>query len=135
MFRHFFVAILVIPGIASSAVAGKLVEARQVLIQTIEQVAVSARDPGAIESLAVREGQVVKKGDLLAQLDVAEARLASEQARLDCVIAAAKAEDTSAIRAAEEALTVARAELDRAHKSLAEFPNSVSQSEVERIQL
>src|SRR5690606_9679099 len=40
-----------------------------------------------------------------------------------------------AIRAAEEALTVARAELDRAHKSLAEFPNSVSQSEVERIQL
>ncbi len=106
-----------------------------VLLELIEQSDVPARDPGVIETISVKEGSLVKRGDTLIQLDTAEARLDMGRAKLELNIAQQESKNDVDVRFARKSLEVAEAELQRAMDSVEDYPKSVSQTELDRLRL
>src|SRR5439155_17021841 len=91
----------------------------------VQRVSVSSGAAGQVSELLVKEGQLVKKGEILARLDatrqtadarLAEARLAAAQARLAELRAPARAEEKALARAelAKAEATVKLAETEAA---------------------
>ncbi len=105
------------------------------LLKLIEQVDVPARETGVLASVEAREGQLVRQGDLLAQVDDTEAKIAEDQAKIDIEIARASATNDVNLRFAKKSAEVAKAELRRSDESNAKYPRSVSESEVDRLRL
>ena len=95
----------------------------------------AGREAGLLAAVQVSEGQMVQEGQLLAQIDDTEARLAEEQAGIDIQIARANATNDVNLRFARKSVEVAKAELQRAEQSNQSFAKSVSDSEMDRLQL
>ena len=72
-----------------------------VLLELIEQADVPARDPGVIEALAVKEGDLVEKGDTLIQLDTVEMKLDVGRAKLELSIARQESKNDVDVRFAK----------------------------------
>ena len=106
-----------------------------VLLELIEQADVPARDPGVIDAISAKEGDLVKKGDTLVQLDITEPRLEVGRAKLELDIARQESKNDVDVRFAEKSLEVAEAELQRALDSVADYPKSISQTELDRLKL
>jgi RND family efflux transporter MFP subunit len=102
-----------------------------VVLRLLEEAEVPAQEEGVVTELAVREGQRVKEGQLLAQIDDQVARLAADAAQAQYDIARAKASNDVRMRFAKKALEVARAELRRSTESVERFAKSVSQSQLD----
>jgi multidrug efflux pump subunit AcrA (membrane-fusion protein) len=68
-------------------------------VRSVRRALVAAREPGIVEALEVREGAVVRKGDLLARLDAGRLVLEAAAAEADILEAGASAD---ALRADEE---------------------------------
>jgi macrolide-specific efflux system membrane fusion protein len=105
------------------------------LLRLVEQVDVPAREAGLLAAVEVSEGQMVEAGQLLAQIDETEARLAEDQAAIDVQIARANAANDVNLRFARKSVDVAKAELQRAEQSNQNFAKSVSDSELDRLRL
>ena len=118
-----------------SANGGEPLRVESVLLELIEQADVPARDPGVIESIAVKEGDLVGKGDTLVQLDTVETTLDVGRARLELNIARQEAKNDVDVRFAEKSLEVAEAELQRALDSVEDYPKSVSDTELDHLKL
>jgi HlyD family secretion protein len=95
-----------------------------------EYVYIAAPSPGTIEDLAIAEGDLVEKGEVLfvlshnqqqAQFDAAEARVAAAQANVDDLKTGSRVEEVDVIRAslmqAEAQLRQAEAQLELARAS------------------
>lgn len=84
------------------------------------RVQIAAQTPGLVVAVAAVEGQRVKAGDLLVQIDDAEARAAVSQAKAAVDQASARVEQLRRVGAivATEALRQADTNLDRADKEL-----------------
>lgn len=133
-----FLVLLGLTGVvacASIACGAEPIRVESVLLELIEQSDVPARDPGVIELIAVREGDLVRKGDAVVQLDTIEARLDVERAQLELNIARQEAKNEVDARFAKKSLEVAEAELQRALDSVAVYPKSVSDTELDRLKL
>jgi HlyD family secretion protein len=103
-----------------------IVASGRVLVLT--RVQVSAQTPGLVVGVAAVEGQHVKAGDLLVQLDEAEARAAFAQARASADQAKARVDQlrrvgaivaTEALRQSDANLARAETELDRTQSLVA----------------
>lgn len=106
-----------------------------VLVTLIEQVDVPAQEAGALTRLMVKEGGLVRTGELLAQVDDEEARLAVAKAKMEFEIARAEAANDLKVRIAQKASEVAQTELKRARESVKAYPKSVSATELDRLSL
>lgn len=114
--------------------AGKLiVESAQVTL--IEQVQVSAREAGILTKLEVREGQLVQLDQLLGLVEDDQARVVRDRAATELTIAQEKAQNDIDFRYAKKSHEVAQAEYQRALDSVKKFSKSISQTEVDRLQL
>jgi macrolide-specific efflux system membrane fusion protein len=102
-----------------------------VVLRLLEEAEVPAQEPGVLMDVPVREGQRVKKGELLAQIDDEVARLAAEAAQSQYGIARAKATNDVRLRFTKKALEVSKAELKRSTDSIERFAKSVSQSQLD----
>lgn len=92
-------------------------------LQTLDDVTISAKVPGKIAKVTVREGDIVQAGQVVAQQDTAdleaqvrqaEAALRSAQARLkqaETALALQPTQNETSLRQAEAALSAARARL------------------------
>ena len=98
-----------------------------VVLRPLQAAEVPSQQTGLLELIEVEEGQVVKKGQVLASLDDREAMLEVAKAKLQAVQAEAKAENLVRAQYAQKALEVARAELKRSQESIEKFTNSISQ--------
>ena len=105
------------------------------LVRVIEQVEVPARGEGVIEKLPIREGQLVNEGDVLATLDQRLATLAVEKAQLEIELAKEKLSNDVPQRLAQKTLVFSQADLARAEQSRKRVRESVSDSELENLQL
>ena len=106
-----------------------------VVVTLIDQVDLAAREAGALEQIAVREGQTVENGAMLARLDDTDAVLGLNKAKLEREIAVKQADDDVKLRFAKKALEVATAEERRAIESAQKFSKSVSQTELDELRL
>jgi macrolide-specific efflux system membrane fusion protein len=102
-----------------------------VVLRLLEEAEVPAQEAGVVTSLAVREGQRVKQGELLAQIDDEVPRLAAEAVQAQYDIARAKAANDVRRRFAKKSLEVSEAELRRSMESIERFAKSVSQSQLD----
>lgn len=111
------------------------VEISEALIKLIDQAEVASLEAGVLSKVAVQEGDEIKAGSLLAQLDTLDAELLLIKTENDVEIAAAEARSVVRVQLAEATRAAADAELQRARESIRKFPRSVSQSELDRYEL
>lgn len=97
-----------------SAGAGQQAQLAHCLVSLIEDVQVPALEAGALVSLAVKEGQFVERGALLAKIDDRQPLIDKLAAELERDAALAKASDDIEVRFSEASLAVANADLERA---------------------
>jgi RND family efflux transporter MFP subunit len=135
--RHCFCALLALSyflpagGTDAAPAAAAPPEVEAVVLRLLEEAEVPAQEAGVVTKLAVREGQRVKQGELLAQIDDQVARLAEQAAGAQYQIAQAAAGNDIRIRFAKKALEVSEAELQRSTESIEKFAKSVSQSQLD----
>jgi RND family efflux transporter MFP subunit len=107
------------------------IEVESVELRLLREAEVPAQEAGVVTTVAVREGQRVKEGELLAQIDDEVSRLAADAAKAEYEIAHAKATNDVRILYAKKALEVSEAELRRSTISIERFAKSVSQSQLD----
>ncbi|MDH3667859.1 MAG: efflux RND transporter periplasmic adaptor subunit [Paracoccaceae bacterium] len=84
-----------------------------------EQIDVSAKTPGRVEQIFVREGEMVSAGDTLVQMDIAELTATLERARAQIALARQqKAEAEALVLQRQSELQLAENELARAQSLL-----------------
>ena len=105
------------------------------VIKIIDSIQIPAVNTGLIESIPIRESDLVKKGQVVAQIKSDEPRLLYEQARQKYEISNKTAESDVDVRFAQKSLEVAKSELNRALASNSRIENSVPEAEVEKLQL
>jgi len=115
--------------------SGGAIEVPSMVLRLIEQVDVPAREAGPLDTVEVTEGQMVQAGQILARIDDTEARTAQQRAKLEMAVAQAKSRNDVNIRFAKKSAEVAKAELRRAVESNEKYAKSVSDSEMDRLQL
>lgn len=94
-----------------------------------------AAEAGVLLSLDVREGDEVAAGEVIGAVDARRERLQADIARVDLAMARREAESDIRVRLAEKVRGVARAELARSTSVNADFPNTVSAKEIDRLRL
>src|SRR5687767_570952 len=110
-----------------------VVESAQVTL--IDERQVPAREAGVLDRLDVREGDLVEAGQELGLVEIEQAEVARERAVAELDIAEEQAANDIDYRFAEKSHEVAEAEFKRANESVAKFPRSVSQTELDRLRL
>src|SRR3954469_8256022 len=118
-----------------AAAAKGRIEIQSVVLRLMAEAEVPAQEAGVITGVAVVEGQRVKQGELLAQIDDQVAKLAAEATKAKYDIARAKATNDVRLRYAQKATDVSEAELRRSTESIEHFAKSVSQSQLDVEQL
>jgi macrolide-specific efflux system membrane fusion protein len=116
-------------------VKGEEIEVSSVLVSVIQEVAVPARRPGPLVSVAVEEGSLVAEGDLLAMIDDGIARLESQRAQGNLHTARAESESRIKVQLAEKSLQVAKADWDRGSRSRKIFEGAITDEELAARQL
>jgi macrolide-specific efflux system membrane fusion protein len=125
-------SISIVPAVnASSDSATEPLAVDSVVLRLLEEAEVPAQEAGVVTTVAVREGQRVKQGDLLAQIDDQVPRLAAEAVQAQFDIARAKAANDVRQRFAKKSLEVSQAELRRSMESIERFAKSISQSQLD----
>lgn len=111
------------------------VESVQGVLQPGAQVQVPALQEGLVLECAVRLGDRVQKGQLVARLDGSQARFAKDAAEVRVRMAKEEAQDDTPVAYAEAALDVIRAELRTAEESNARVEGSVPDRELRQLTL
>lgn len=129
-----FARILVLAGVALSAASGasQTIDVDAVFIRIIDEVEVPSRATGALSKVLLREGSEVQEGDLLAQIDDTEVKLALRRAEGELEIAKHLASDDTAVRSAKEYRMFAEADFARRARARKNEVGAVSISEFER---
>jgi macrolide-specific efflux system membrane fusion protein len=103
------------------------------LLRLTYQIDVPARAQGVLSSLSVVEGDTVRQGDPLGQIDDAEARLLQQRAAMELEVQKEKVKNDVDIRTAQKAVAYHRAQRDRLEKAANDLPGSVSASQLEEL--
>ncbi len=105
------------------------------LVSLIDEVKVPTREAGVIMRLAIRQGDVVKKGEILAEIDDAQPQMERRRAEAEHSQAVAKAESDVDVRYSQKAHDVAKATYDKAVQSHERVKDSVTEVERRRLRL
>jgi len=106
-----------------------------VLLTVTETAEVSAARAGILAKLLVREGQLVQKNQIVAELDNAKALVTVQEGQLLLHMAQQVAEDDVDIRYAHKTLEQAASELRRSLAVNKDLPGTISERELELLQL
>ena len=128
------IALALFPAAVSHAVEGEPVLER-CLVSLMEEAKVPAREGGVLEELLAREGDVVKRGDVIAKIDDNQPQMERRKAKAEHDQTVAKAESDVDVRYAVAAEKVAQIEYEKAAESDRKVPGSVTRVELNRLQL
>lgn len=105
------------------------------VVALIDDVNVAARESGVLTAVHVQEGQLVKKGDVLGQVDDSDAKLRRLIAKSELISAEEQAKSDASLKAAEATVGVARAEYEGTMEIKQRSPDAISDFEVRRKRL
>jgi multidrug efflux pump subunit AcrA (membrane-fusion protein) len=105
------------------------------LVSVIDDIQVPAQESGLLTAIAVEEGSLVKKDQIVAQIDDRQAKLERYAAQTEREAALARASDDIEVRFAEASLEVADAELKTNEVINAKTPGLVPATEIRRQKL
>lgn len=117
------------------AVYGETIKIESVGVTLLDKAELPAQEAGLVADVLVREGQVVRSGDVLVQLDDVDRTLELQQARIERQNAAELAGNDVKIRLGRKMLELAELDMRRAEESNTQFPMSVTKSQVDRLRL
>ncbi len=117
------------------AARGNEVEVESVVVSLIAEVEWAAEEAGPLVELAVTEGHRVKAGDRLGRLDDRDATLQVARAHITVRHAEEQAKNKVKLLKAEEALKLARLELERATTANQELSGVVSETQLSKLNL
>ena len=100
------------------ASAAEPIKVQSAFVRVLDEADIPAREVGILTTLEVREGDLVKAGQVLSQLDDDDAKLAVARAELDLAIAERQAKNSVPIRTAQTMLK--EAEQDQAQAKLSQ---------------
>jgi multidrug resistance efflux pump len=101
----------------------------------IEEADIPAANPGVLTKIDVKEGHLVQQGAQIAQIDDREATGKKRLADFEFNAAVEEAKSDVRVRAAAAAQKVAEKELEQALETRRRAPNSVSDTELRRLEL
>ena len=101
----------------------------------IEEANVPAPKEGLLTEITIDEGDLVQTGGPMAQIDIREATVKLRAAKHELSAAEEEAKSDVRVRASQAAAQVAEAELAQARRHRARATNSVSETEVRRLEL
>jgi len=104
-------------------------------VKLIQQVNVPARETGVLIERNVREGQLVSKGETLAQIDSELLDMEYELAKHELQMAQLQRQNDVDLRFNRKASEVAIAEWKRANEAIRVVPNAISKTEQDQLQL
>ena len=132
-------SIAALAGVAACAPACRAAEGEPVvdrcLVSLMEEAKVPAREAGVLEALLAREGDVVRRGDVIAKIDDNQPQMERRKAKAEHDQAVAKADSDVDVRYAVAAEKVAQIEFEKAAESDRKVPGSVTRVELNRLQL
>lgn len=105
------------------------------LVSLVEEAKVPAREAGVLSQLLVREGDVVRRDEVIARIDDSQPQMEKRKATAEHDQALAKAESDVDVRYAVAAEKVAEAELEKAEASNRRSDKAVTEVEVNRLRL
>ncbi|TWT43353.1 efflux RND transporter periplasmic adaptor subunit [Botrimarina hoheduenensis] len=97
----------------------------------VDEAEATSLAAGAVVSMHAKEGDLVRRGQVLATLDETEQNIAVATALVEARIARHAAEQDVSVRFANKSADAARAELRRSEESVARFAKSVSRSQLD----
>ncbi|MBS0206526.1 MAG: efflux RND transporter periplasmic adaptor subunit [Planctomycetes bacterium] len=128
-------SILLLGLLLSPGVYGEEFKVPSALLTLIEQADISAREAGPLIHREISEGVTVDAETVLGTIDDDEAVLVLDRARTELKIAESLVTNDVKVRFARKSHEAAVAELKRSQESVEKFPKSVSQTELDRLQL
>lgn len=120
---------------AGAPQGGAAVTIPHCLVSVIDDVQVPAQESGLLLAVNVEDGTLVKKSDLLAQIDDRAAKLQRYAAEVEREAALAKASDDIEVRLAEASLEVAQADVASSEKINDKTPGLVPATEFRKLKL
>jgi multidrug efflux pump subunit AcrA (membrane-fusion protein) len=120
--------------VADATVASTVV-IDSVIVTVAEEVNVPAAQAGVLASIAVKPGNIVDRGTLVATLRDDDVRLLVDRTKTNAEIAIREFNNDLNQLYATKSTDVARAELKRAMESNVKYPKTVSQTELDRLRL
>lgn len=112
------VSLFVVLTVGVLATAAEPIKVQSAFVRVLEEADIPAREVGVLATLEVREGDLVKAGQVLSRLDDDDAKLAVARAELDLAIAERQAKNSVPVRSAEALLK--EAEQDQAQAKLSQ---------------
>lgn len=120
------------PSAAAPSPPVRGIVAESALLRVVELVATPARTAGVLESIEVKEGDVVQQGALLAKVDDTDAKLLVVRAQVELQLSTHQAANDVAIRSAEKGVAYTGSEYRRLRSAYDGLPGSISRSELEK---
>ncbi len=107
----------------------------QLPLQLIDDVEIASLDPGIVQRVVVKHGDIVQQGDPLLKLDseLFESAVAAQEANL--LVALADAESDIHVRYREKSLALSEVVLKKSEAAIAEYAKSISQTELGKLRL
>ena len=121
--------------IISQSADTETIEVDKALLTIIESVAVAPTETGKLTQVNFVEGDIVRRGSVLGQLDDDIEQLEKTRAQIDLDIAKEQAENDVRVRYAKKAAEVAKVELKRALESNKRVENAVTKTELDSLRL
>lgn len=115
--------------------ATQTIEIESAVLQVIDKIEVPATASGPIKKLMVKQGDVVKTGQLLAIVENTNATIALAEAKLELEIAKSKAASNLDVEFARKSLDVSKSDFVRANESNQRYDGVVSDREMDRLRL
>jgi multidrug efflux pump subunit AcrA (membrane-fusion protein) len=121
------------PGEDGAAAAG--IRLDNCLVSPVQEAQVPAQEAGVLAEIKVREGAVVRTGDVLAQIDDRRNQLEKQLAQAEYQAVLEKANNDINVRYAQAAANVADAEVRAAEEANRRVERSVSPAELRKLKL
>ncbi len=122
--------------LACSSLAGQeTISYSNAQLTLIDNINVASLDPGVVEEIAVKPGDVVAKDELLVKLN---SELFAAQANADEVtwkIAVQQSESDVDFRFSQKSFALRRKQLQKSQNAVREFNASISETEIDRLRL
>ena len=128
-------ALLALPNASSAGDSRVGPRIEHALVSMINDVEVPAQQAGVLVAIDVTEGDQVKTGQLMAQIDDTDPQMQKHAANIRLEAAQTRANDETPVLYAISARKVAQSRLDASNKSNQEVPGSVPLTEINTLEL
>jgi len=128
-----FASLILLTAIHIASAESKIIPVQFVQVTLLDEADLAAPESGRCFELLVKEGQLVKQGDLLVRLEDTQEKIDVARATKELEIANLKSKNEIEIEIAQKADGAAKSKLKRSEISREKYPKSIPEEEIEEL--